>query len=626
MKHLVCLILSIFLCLQSNSQTKTENSKEEYFKKEQSIACYSINYQPFTSLERTEIGVFDARHKANGNFCELISRYTDNVLNAHPSVLAGSNRITHYVAIVSNAEELSNLVKIVSKINIRNIKTEFILVLTDGWKSEFDQMDWPTFFKTIFILPSDETIYADLCVQAMFNGIDLIVKEMPMQLKRNKYLGVAQPKTRLAFSPPFAADMDPYVLNRIKGIADEMISHKAAPGAYILVARHGRIIFSKGFGHLDYESGEPVTASTIYDLASVTKGVATTLLTMKAFDDKKLDCSTELGSCIDVPADKRQLRIDELLLHQSGLSSGIPTMLCFVDSTRLHGNRIYNYKKKIGYTKKIDNSLYVFDSIYFKPAFSNIPSDVFKIRISSQLYMKQQYCDSIYERIRNEVVGKKKYRYSDLNFILLQKVIEARYNKTIDKLFAENFANPLGAKKLCFNPWKTLKISQIAPTENDTYFRHDLIRGFVHDPTTAALGGFAGSAGLFGTANNVAKICQILLNNGSYGGIQFIDSATISMFTSRKNNDNRRGLGFDKPETKNGAPSPVTCMASESSYGHSGFSGTLFWIDPEYDMIYIFLSNRIHPNVYNRDLTKMNIRGRIHELIYESINKNKMAQ
>ena len=148
----------------------------------------------------------------------------------------------------------------------------------------------------------------------------------------------------------------------------------------------------------------------------------------------------------------------------------------------------------------------------------------------------------------------------------------------------------------------------------------------MHDPTTAALGGFAGSAGLFGTANNVAKICQMLLNNGSYGGIQFIDNATISMFTSRKNNDNRRGLGFDKPETKNGAPSPVTCMASESSYGHSGFSGTLFWIDPEYDMIYIFLSNRIHPNVYNRDLTKMNIRGRIHELIYESINKNKMAQ
>jgi CubicO group peptidase (beta-lactamase class C family) len=260
-----------------------------------------------------------------------------------------------------------------------------------------------------------------------------------------------------------------------------------------------------------------------------------------------------------------------------------------------------------------------------KRIFSNKLDERHTIKVADHFYIDNSYPFILYDSIITSGLRKKKdYKYSDLGFYLLKQTIENITNKPLDRYTEDDFYKPLGMQFTCFNPLQKFKPAQIVPTENDDYFRHQLIHGYVHDPGAAMLGGISGHAGLFGNANDLAILMQMFLQKGYYGGKYYLYRSTIEQFTTQQFplNENRRGIGFDKPEPIDRDKGPTCKDASLSSFGHSGFTGTYFWADPEYDLIYVFLSNRINPTASNIKLIKENTRTEIQQVIYDALKKN----
>jgi CubicO group peptidase (beta-lactamase class C family) len=243
--------------------------------------------------------------------------------------------------------------------------------------------------------------------------------------------------------------------------------------------------------------------------------------------------------------------------------------------------------------------------------------------VAEDLFLRNDYRDSIYTAILNSELGEKTYKYSDLGYYYLYKVVEELSDTTFYPYTKFNFYAPLGAETLGFLPLKRFSPDRIIPTENDIVFRKQMLTGYVHDPGAAMMGGICGHAGLFSNANDLAKLMQMYLNNGEYGGDIFLDSATIVQYTSCQycEEENRRGLGFDRPIVEEDDAGPACNSASALSYGHTGFTGTIAWMDPEQDLLYIFLSNRIHPDQANLKLISGNVRTSIQELLYNAIEE-----
>ena len=246
------------------------------------------------------------------------------------------------------------------------------------------------------------------------------------------------------------------------------------------------------------------------------------------------------------------------------------------------------------------------------------PNELYTIRVADKMYLNRFYEDTIYNTIiRSPITNRGKYEYSDLGFILMQHVVEKITGKKLDKYVDSVYYKPLALATLTFKPREKFAVTEIIPTEQDTYFRHQLIRGDVHDPAAAMLGGVSGNAGLFSDANDLATLMQMMLNGGSYAGKSYLKPETIKLFTGRQYETNRRGLGWDRPVT-NGTSSPASQFASDVAFGHTGFTGTCIWADPKYNLVYIFLSNRVYPSSANNKLLKMNVRTEIHDIIYRS--------
>ncbi|MGV3510358.1 MAG: serine hydrolase domain-containing protein, partial [Sphingobacteriaceae bacterium] len=385
-------------------------------------------------------------------------------------------------------------------------------------------------------------------------------------------------------------------LNEIDGIALDAIEKGATPGAVVLVAKNGKIAFQRAYGHLDYDKKEPVTLETVYDLASVTKISATTLSVMKLYEEGKLDLNKTLGDYLSWTkgSDKAGLKIKDILLHQAQLVSYIPFYRQTLDSTG---------KPKTGY-------------------YSNVQNAAYPVRVAENMYMPTSGIDTMYKRILTSKLGaQNKYVYSDNDFIFLGKIVEAITGQSLDEYTRNTFYLPLGMTTTVFKPREHLPLNQIAPTENEKYFRLQHVRGDVHDPGAAMFGGVAGHAGLFSNGYDLAKLYVLLLNGGELNGVRLLKKETIAYFTSYHSEISRRGLGFDKPEKdREKGKSAYPCYsASPLTYGHTGFTGICVWADPKYDLLYIFLSNRVNPDGENPKLGRMNVRGNIHELIYESI-------
>lgn len=378
-------------------------------------------------------------------------------------------------------------------------------------------------------------------------------------------------------------------LNQIETIVSDAIADGVMPGCQIMMVKDGRVVYDRSFGYLTYDSLTHVRWDHLYDIASVTKTVATLPAVMKDVENGYISMSGHLGDYLPAfcDSDKSELEVADLLTHQSGLKSYIPfwrRAKYDMDSAD------FLYKERIRRNK------YNYQSINWQDSIQN------------------WIADSKYNRLANDD-GSFRYLYSDLGFMIMKDVVETNCSCSMDQAVEQNFYEPLGMDHTLFNPLTRFEKSQIAPTEQDDHFRSELLQGVVHDKNAALLGGVSGHAGLFSNANDLAKFMYMMMHGGQYGGTQYFEDSLIRTFTTKQNRDDRRALGWDKPYRSVGNASR---FASDASFGHSGFTGTLVWADPSYDLIYIFLSNRIYPDPQNYKLIKNNTRTKIHDLMYES--------
>ena len=390
--------------------------------------------------------------------------------------------------------------------------------------------------------------------------------------------------------------VDNQYIRQIDSLLIDGISQKAYPGCQVLAMKDGKIIFEGNYGKFTYEGDKYVNADAIYDIASLTKLFASSFALMKLYDEGKLDLNSTLGDYFPFlnQSDKGEIKLIEFLTHQSGMTPWIPIykMTC-------EGN--------------VPNMDY----------FREYIDENHTVRVARNLYISEDFRYEIYDTIMKSELKEKKYKYSDLGFYFVPEIVKAITNQSFESYLEENFFKPLSLNHICFKPLNKHDINNIVPTEDDKYFRNQLICGDVHDQTAALFGGVSGHAGLFSNARDLAVMMQLLLNGGSANGTQFISEETINYFTSAPfaDNENRRGIGFDKPELDPEAefytPSKQSSMAS---YGHSGFTGTFAWADPANDLIVIFLSNRVYPTSDNNKLSKLNLRTEIHDLFYKAVD------
>ena len=402
---------------------------------------------------------------------------------------------------------------------------------------------------------------------------------------------------RLGFATPELVQMDSKILRGIDVIAQNAIEQKMAPGMQILVARKGKVIYHKSFGHHVYDSLQVVRNSDLYDVASLTKIMATLPNVMKLYDtDENFDLQTKLKDMLPIFAstDKKNIEMKDLLSHQARLQPWMP----FYKATLDQDNKP---------SKKYYQSFY--DAKYSK-------------QVTERLYIRNDYHDSVMKKIAtSKLLPKKEYKYSDFTFIILKEFLERRTGKTLDVLSDEQFYQSLGASRTAFNPLRKFDMSEIVPSEDDNYFRHQRIQGYVHDMAAAMEGGVGGHAGVFSNAMDVAKIMQMYVQKGQYGGKRYFSEKTFTDFNTCYfcKEGNRRGLGFDKPQL--GTSGPTCGCVPMTSFGHTGFTGTMAWADPDNEIVYVFLSNRTFPNATENRLSKANVRENIQKVIYDAIIK-----
>jgi beta-N-acetylhexosaminidase len=402
---------------------------------------------------------------------------------------------------------------------------------------------------------------------------------------------------RLTYGLPESVGMDARRLKKIDSIAKFAISEQMTPGIQLLVARKGKVIYEKSFGYHTYKKSSEVKFNTLYDVASLTKILATLPLLMELVDSGVIGLDSTLGELLPSYKDtnKDAITIQEMLSHFAQLKPWIPFYISTLDSVTQKPNPKF-YKTK--------------------------SSKKFPIKINERLYLRKDFRDSIQNKIiASELLQEKKYRYSDLPYYIIKLIIEKHYDLPLDALVQQHFYKSLGANYTTYKPLEKFNKFQITPTEIDDYFRYDTVHGYVHDMGAAMQNGVGGHAGLFSNANDVAKLMQMYLQQGVYGGKRYFSSKTFNTFNTCHycDEENRRGIGFDKPQLEDEGP---TCgCLSMTSFGHSGFTGTYAWADPEEEIVYVFLANRTYPESDSNRLSKENIRTDIQRLIYESIIK-----
>ena len=437
-----------------------------------------------------------------------------------------------------------------------------------------------------------------LSAQILFGALSA-QGQLPVSISNSMYKvghGLQTSKIdRLSFGLPESVGMSSAKLSKLDSVANFAIDDKMTPGIQLLVARKGKVIYDKNFGYHTYSKQRKVRAEDLYDLASLTKILVTLPLLMELVEHGSVDLDDRLGDILPQykKTNKSQITLKEMLSHYARLQPWIPFYQSTLDSvTNKPISRFFRTKK----------------------------SKKYPIEISENSFLRTDFTDTIHQNIiDSELLDEKKYRYSDLPYYILKDYLESFYDVSLDALIQQRFYKTIGANYSTYNPLEKFDKTQVIPTEKDTYFRFDTVHGHVHDMGAAMQNGVGGHAGLFSNANDVAKLMQMYLQYGHYGGKQFLTPKTIDAFNTCYfcEEDNRRGVGFDKPQLDEEGP---TCgCISMTSFGHSGFTGTYAWADPEEEIIYVFLSNRTFPDSKNNRLLKENIRTEIQRLIYEAI-------
>jgi CubicO group peptidase (beta-lactamase class C family) len=456
-----------------------------------------------------------------------------------------------------------------------------------------------------------------LAAQLVFGGVGAsgrLERDLGASFKTGA--GIAGPGgIRLRYSPPEVVNMNRALMeDSIRTIVEEGIQKKAFPGAQVLVAKDGHVVYHEAFGFHTYDSLHPLMTTDIYDFASVTKVSSGLPILMKLHGEGKFDLDTPLGRYLPDfgKTNKADLTFRALLTHSSRLMSWIP----FWKGT-LRKNARYPWKKRWDPSR-------INDFNFRAHTFAADSSARFPVKVTDNLWLHFKFKEKrLYGAIKKSPLNEKPgYVYSDLFFTMMPEVAKNLTGTDFETYLKQTFYRPLGATTLTYNPWRFYSFDRIVPTERDTFFRMVQIHGRVHDEGAAMLGGVSGHAGLFGSANDLAKLFQMYLNFGVYGGERFIDEKSLREFTRCQYCDQgiRRGLGFDKPLIEyDFNNSHVAEDASPSSFGHSGYTGTFAWADPQSNLLFIFFSNRVYPTRDNPRISTLNIRPRIHQVLYDAM-------
>jgi beta-glucosidase-like glycosyl hydrolase/CubicO group peptidase (beta-lactamase class C family) len=442
----------------------------------------------------------------------------------------------------------------------------------------------------------------DLSAQLIFGGISARGK-LPVSIDESWKAGSGiqtNGDIRMQYGLPESAGMSSEILSgKIDSIANAGIAARAFPGCEVMVARHGDVVFHRTYGYQTYENRVAVQEDDLYDLASVTKVSSTLAGLMLLNSQGRFSPDKTLGDYLPdfKKTNKGNIPMRDFLTHQAGLTAWIAF-----------------WKETVG--KKGD---------FRKHIFNPVPSKKYPLEVAQGIYINKNYRKKIFNEIKKSPIGEKKYVYSDLTFIIAPQIIENITGQKWYEFVTDNIYKKIGAYDMAFNPYMKYNMSRIVPTEYDSLFRKQLLHGTVHDEGAAMLGGISGHAGLFATANDLMKLMELYRRKGEYGGEQIISRDVMEEYTRVQfpENKNRRGLGFDKPLLNNSELSQKEAYpaksASPSSFGHSGYTGTFVWVDPEYDISYVFLCNRVYPTRENNKLSEMNIRSNILQAIYDSV-------
>ena len=403
---------------------------------------------------------------------------------------------------------------------------------------------------------------------------------------------------RIGYSVPERVGMCSDSLDYIKNIAEYMIDIEAAPGCQVVIAKDGRIIYEQAFGKHTYNTNDPVYVNDLYDIASVTKVAATTLAVMRLQEEGVISIDKTLGDYLPwlTGSNKEHMVIHKVMAHQAGLQSWIP----FYEQT------ITNER---GGWMEMEPDVYC-----------DLLTPQHCVTVAGDMYMDATYLDSIRQQIRKSPLNADgTYVYSDLGFIMLAEIVQRLTGVTLDQYVDSVFYKPMGLQRIGYHPLTRFTTDEIVPSEIDSYFRCQELTGYVHDMSCAMLGGVSGHAGLFSDAEDIATLFQMLMNGGEYGGIRYIDPQILKLFTTRYGTSTRRGIGFDMKELDLEKNVLTSHLASEGTYGHTGFTGICVWNDPKNNLVYVFLSNRTYPTMRNSKLTNHKIREKIHSRCYRAI-------
>lgn len=428
---------------------------------------------------------------------------------------------------------------------------------------------------------------SNFAAQLIFGGVAAMAKlKQDISANYTSGSGFESIVNRLKYTVPEEVGINSAALRGIDEIVAESIRSKASPGAVVMVVLDGKVIYNKAFGTRTYTDSTPTRITDIYDLASVTKTSATTMAVMRLFEQEKLKLDTNIGAYIPKArnTNKTDITVREVMLHQAGFIPFIPFYRNLVESD-----------------------------------YSRDSTAAFPTKVADNYFIRKGYFAQVMwpQMLNSTLANRGKYVYSDLSMYFMKEMVERQSGKLMENYVMDQFYKPLGMSRAGFNPRLRFSKEEIIPTEDDQAFRKTLLEGYVHDQGAAMVGGVSGHAGLFSSTNDLAILYQMLLNRGSYGGTEYFKPGTVDMFTAKQSDVSRRGLGFDRwdPDSTKGYPSR---LASPQTFGHTGYTGTCVWVDPKYNLVYIFLSNRVNPGVSTK-LLELNIRGRIQDVIYEAI-------
>ncbi len=578
---------------------------------------------PIKNLEKQEIAYISLGKGSDSEFRRTCALYAD-IHNIDPENLT-KDKMSQYSTIIVGVYSDNEVAKTLLKRITDNSQNVIPVYFISPYKISAFKESLTTGNVSPIVAYDNNQMAESNAAQAIFGGIG-VSGRLPVTIPEVAKcgMGIDYKAVRLGYGLPDEVGVDNALLSFVDSIAGEGLKTGAFPGCQVLVAKSGKIICNRAYGFISSEKLVRVTPETIYDLASVSKATGTLAGIMKAVDDKLIDVKSPASRYIpqlrNTP--KKDITIRDLLFHETGIAPSLNMYNVMLDSTTFCAP-LFKQKKDYTYSIKVASNTFGNRNARLRTdILSRNKSQKFNINICNGIYGSKATYDSIMSRIYNiQLRADKDYRYSCLNFCLLMNAEENMTHIPHDKYVHDNIFAPLGSYHAVYRPLEHFNRTQIAKTESDNMLRKQMMWGYVHDELACFSGGVQGNAGVFSNANDIAKLCQMWLNDGMYGGSRILSAKTVKQFITEKSPNSRRGLGFDKPDKTNDDNSPTCSEATASTFGHLGFTGTCFWVDPENEIIYIFLSNCVNPTRNNKAFSNLDIRPRILSKVYQSLKK-----